>query len=88
MGVIRMGVHTSASVVNHELQTILRHRCRQRLRNRAKDVKTDFLYDDIDAEVYVEHPEGFGEIGKSDKVCNVLDSRVRPHYFDRFVIEK
>lgn len=53
-----------------------------------RDVKTAFLYGDIDIEVYVEQPEGFGEIGKSDKVCKLLDSEVRPHYLDRFVIEK
>ena len=35
------------------------------------DVKTAFLYGDIDVEVYVEQPEGFGEIGKSDKVCKL-----------------
>jgi hypothetical protein len=35
------------------------------------DVKTAFLYGDIDVEVYVEQPDGFNESGTSDKVCKL-----------------
>jgi hypothetical protein len=35
------------------------------------DVKTAFLYGDIDVEVYVEQPDGFTKSGKSDKVCKL-----------------
>jgi hypothetical protein len=35
------------------------------------DVKTAFLYGDIDVEVYVEQPDGFNESGQSDKVCKL-----------------
>jgi hypothetical protein len=35
------------------------------------DVKTAFLYGDIDSEVYVEQPQGFGATGQSTKVCKL-----------------
>lgn len=35
------------------------------------DVKTAFLYGDIDTEVYVEQPQGFGATGQSTKVCKL-----------------
>ena len=35
------------------------------------DVKTAFLYGDIDTEIYVEQPEGMGAIGESHKVCKL-----------------
>jgi hypothetical protein len=35
------------------------------------DVKTAFLYGDIDVEVYVDQPDGFHESGQSDKVCKL-----------------
>jgi hypothetical protein len=35
------------------------------------DVKTAFLYGDIDTEIYVEQPEGMGAIGESNKVCKL-----------------
>jgi len=35
------------------------------------DVKTAFLYGDIDTEIYVEQPEGMGAIGESYKVCKL-----------------
>jgi hypothetical protein len=35
------------------------------------DVKTAFLYGDIDVEVYVEQPDGFTASSQSDKVCKL-----------------
>jgi hypothetical protein len=35
------------------------------------DVKTAFLYGDIDTEIYVEQPEGIGAIGELYKVCKL-----------------
>ena len=35
------------------------------------DVKTAFLYGDIDVEVYVEQPDGFNQSATSDKVCKL-----------------
>ena len=35
------------------------------------DVKTAFLYGDIDTKIYVEQPEGMGAIGESYKVCKL-----------------
>ena len=35
------------------------------------DVKTAFLYGNIDVEVYIEQPDGFSESGQSDKVCKL-----------------
>jgi hypothetical protein len=35
------------------------------------DVKTAFLYGNIDTEIYVEQPEGMGAVGESHKVCKL-----------------
>jgi hypothetical protein len=35
------------------------------------DVKTAFLYGDIDTEVYVEQPQGFEVVGQTTKVCKL-----------------
>jgi hypothetical protein len=35
------------------------------------DIKTDFLYGNIDTDIYVEQPEGMGAIGETHKVCKL-----------------
>ena len=38
------------------------------------DVKTAFLHDDLDKEIYMEQPEGFIVKGKKDYVCKLKKS--------------
>ena len=38
------------------------------------DVKTDFLHDDLEEEIYMEQPEGFKVDGKEKFVCKLRKS--------------
>ena len=38
------------------------------------DVKTTFLNDELDEEIYMEQPEGFIVLGKEKKVCRLVKS--------------
>ena len=38
------------------------------------DVKTDFLHDDLEEEIYMEQPEGFKVDGKENFVCKFKKS--------------
>jgi hypothetical protein len=38
------------------------------------DIKTAFLYGDLQEEIYMEQPEGFVVPGKEDQVCRLLKS--------------
>ena len=41
------------------------------------DVKTAYLYGDLDEEIYMEHPEGYVKKGQERKVCHLLKSLYR-----------
>lgn len=41
------------------------------------DVKTAFLNDDLEEEIYMEHPEGFVVPGQNYKVCKLVKSLYR-----------
>jgi hypothetical protein len=38
------------------------------------DVKTTFLHGDLEEEIYMKHPEGFGVKGKKELVCKMKNS--------------
>jgi hypothetical protein len=53
-------IHTFLSFVamhNYELEQL--------------DVKTSFLYGDLEEDIYMEHSEGFIVLGKKDYVCRL-----------------
>ena len=41
------------------------------------DVKTTFLYGDLDEEIYMEQPEGFSVKGKEEIVCKLKKNLYR-----------
>lgn len=65
------------AVIKHDsLQLLLAITAALNLELHQVDVKTTFLYGDLDEELYVQQPEGFIQPGKEKHVCRLL----RPRY--------
>ena len=52
------------------IRTILSIVATEDLHLEQLDVKTTFLYADLDEEIYMEQPQGFEVKGKENLVCN------------------
>ena len=85
---------TYAPVIKHNtLRVILALTAAQDLELSQLDVKTAFLYGELDEEIYLQQPEGFVAAGKEDHVCKLHKSlyglkqasRVWNRHFDGFL---
>jgi Reverse transcriptase (RNA-dependent DNA polymerase) len=86
---------TYSPVVKHDsLRTVLSISAAQDLEMLQLDIKTAFLYGDLEEEIYLEQPEGFVATGQEEKVCKLRKciyglkqaSRVWNRTFDDFLL--
>ena len=86
---------TYSPVAKHDsLRTVLSISAAQDLEMLQLDIKTAFLYGDLEEEIYLEQPEGFVAAGQEEKVCKLRKciyglkqaSRVWNRTFDDFLL--
>ena len=63
---------TFSPVARYEaIRFLLAHAALKNWEIEAMDIKTAFLYGELDEEIYMEQPEGFVKSGQENKVCHL-----------------